>query len=69
VIALSASTQGFLFTDASILERGLLFVGALALLVPGMMTDGLGLVLLGAVSVRQYLAVGGDLPAVPSVGR
>jgi UPF0716 family protein affecting phage T7 exclusion len=69
VIVLSASTQGFLFTDASILERGLLFVGALALLVPGMMTDGLGLVLLGAVSVRQYLAVGGDLPAVPSVGR
>lgn len=69
VIGLSASTQGYLFTDASIVERIVLFVGALSLLVPGGMTDALGLALLGIVATRQYAAVSGEVPLVSGVER
>jgi TRAP transporter 4TM/12TM fusion protein len=66
VIALSASTQGFLLTNASIVERGVLLLGALALLSPGLMTDAVGLVLLTVVVGKQYAVVNGDL-SLPSV--
>jgi TRAP transporter 4TM/12TM fusion protein len=69
VIGLSASTQGYLFTDASIIERILLFAGALGLLVPGVMTDGIGIVLLGAVAARQYASVSEELPFASAIGR
>lgn len=69
VIGLSASTQGYLFTDASIPERVLLFAGALSLLIPGMMTDGIGIVLLGVVAARQYAAVSEDMALASAIGR
>jgi TRAP transporter 4TM/12TM fusion protein len=69
VIGLSASTQGYLLTDASVIERGLLFIGALALLLSGVMTDGLGLLLLATVASRQYVAVNGSMPFTAKVSR
>lgn len=69
VVGLSASTQGYLFTDASIPERLVLFAGALSLLIPGLMTDAVGIVLLGAVAARQYATVSEDAPLASAIGR
>lgn len=69
VIGLSASTQGYLLTDASIPERLALFAGALALLVPGLTTDAVGVVLLGAVAARQYATVSEDASLAAAIGR
>lgn len=52
VIALSASAQGFLFTEIAILERDLLFISVLVLLVSGVKTDELDLIVLITVGVR-----------------
>jgi len=63
VVALSASTQGYLLTDTSIPERVLLLVGSLALMFPHMLTDAVGAVVLAAVLFRQYSVVNADSPA------
>lgn len=53
VICLAASLFGWLFTLASAWQRVLLFVAALCLIKPGLLTDAIGLVLLGGVAVAQ----------------
>lgn len=63
VIALSASTQAYLLKGASLPERALLLVGALLMMFPHVPTDAVGVVVLGAVFVRQYVAVNAESPA------
>jgi TRAP-type uncharacterized transport system fused permease subunit len=55
VICLAASLFGWLFSYALLWHRVLLFIAALCLIKPGLLTDAVGLVLLGAVSAAQLL--------------
>ena len=57
VVALAVAAEGFLFEKVSLLERGLLFAGALTLIVPGLATDLIGLVLVGAGIARQVMNI------------
>jgi TRAP-type uncharacterized transport system fused permease subunit len=56
VICLAASLFGWLFTYAFLWQRVLLFVAALCLIKPGLITDTIGLALLGLVGVAQLVA-------------
>jgi TRAP transporter 4TM/12TM fusion protein len=56
VVCLAASLFGWLFTAATILHRLLLFVAALCLIKPGLITDAIGLALLAVVVAAQLLA-------------
>jgi TRAP transporter 4TM/12TM fusion protein len=53
VICLAASLFGWLFTLASMWQRALLFVAALCLIKPGLITDAIGLGLLALVATVQ----------------
>lgn len=53
VISLAASTTGFFFRRTQKWERGLLFVGALLLIIPEVITDALGIVTIGIVLANQ----------------
>jgi len=53
VIALAASLHGYLLRPARLWERVLLFGGAIVLIKPGLVTDLVGAVLLGAVLMSQ----------------
>jgi TRAP-type uncharacterized transport system fused permease subunit len=53
VICLAASLFGWLFTLASLWQRLLLFVAALCLIKPGLITDTIGLALLAVVAAAQ----------------
>lgn len=55
VIALSAGLMGWLFKETSLIERGMLIVGALLLINPGLLTDGVGFALFLAAIVIQKL--------------
>jgi TRAP-type uncharacterized transport system fused permease subunit len=55
VVCLAASLFGWLFTYASPWHRVLLFIAALCLIKPGLITDGIGLVLLAIVAAAQLL--------------
>jgi TRAP transporter 4TM/12TM fusion protein len=57
VICLAASLFGWLFSFALAWHRVLLFIAALCLIKPGLITDAVGLVLLGAVSAAQLIAL------------
>jgi TRAP-type uncharacterized transport system fused permease subunit len=56
VICLAASLFGWLFTLATAWQRVLLFIAALCLIKPGLITDAIGLTLLGLVSAAQLMA-------------
>jgi TRAP-type uncharacterized transport system fused permease subunit len=56
VVCLAASLFGWLFAYALAWQRVLLFIAALCLIKPGLITDAVGLVLLGVVSAAQLLA-------------
>jgi TRAP transporter 4TM/12TM fusion protein len=56
VVCLAGSLFGWLFTYALAWHRVLLFIAALCLIKPGLITDAIGLVLLGLVSAAQLLA-------------
>jgi TRAP-type uncharacterized transport system fused permease subunit len=56
VVCLAASLFGWLFTLAAPWQRVLLFVAALCLIKPGLVTDAIGLALLAVVSAAQLLA-------------
>jgi TRAP transporter 4TM/12TM fusion protein len=56
VICLAASLFGWLFTLASVWHRVLLFIAALCLIKPGLITDAVGLVLLAVVTAAQLVA-------------
>jgi TRAP transporter 4TM/12TM fusion protein len=55
VVCLAASLFGWFFRYALAWERVLLFIAALCLIKPGLITDVVGLVLLAAVCVSQLL--------------
>jgi TRAP transporter 4TM/12TM fusion protein len=56
VVCLAASLFGWLFTLASAWQRALLFVAALCLIKPGLITDAIGLALLVIVAAAQFAA-------------
>jgi TRAP transporter 4TM/12TM fusion protein len=56
VVCLAASLFGWMFTYALAWHRVLLFVAALCLIKPGLITDAVGLVLFAIVSVAQLVA-------------
>ena len=55
VICLAASLFGWLLDHASMWQRVLLFVSALCLIKPGLITDAIGLALLALVLFAQVL--------------
>jgi TRAP transporter 4TM/12TM fusion protein len=57
--ALAASMQGFLLTDLKWYERAILFISAVALVKPGLMTDALGLLGFAVAYVLQRKKVKG----------
>lgn len=63
VIALSAGTQGYFYAPAHAIERVALVVGAVALIYPGTTADLVGLGVIAAVFLRQYLTVRRNRPA------
>jgi TRAP transporter 4TM/12TM fusion protein len=56
VVCLAASLFGWLFTFALAWHRVLLFIAALCLIKPGLITDAIGLALLAVVTAAQLLA-------------
>jgi TRAP transporter 4TM/12TM fusion protein len=56
VVCLAASLFGWLFTFATAWQRVLLFIAALCLIKPGLITDVIGIVLLAIVATAQLAA-------------
>jgi len=56
-MALGASVQGWLLIRASLVQRIILLIGALALIKPGWLTDLIGLGLLLIIAGSQYLSL------------
>jgi len=56
VIALAGSLFGWLIRSANMIERVMLFIAALSLIKPGLITDAIGFGLLGLVVVMQLVA-------------
>jgi TRAP-type uncharacterized transport system fused permease subunit len=71
VICLAASLFGWLFIHALVWHRVLLFIAALCLIKPGLITDAIGIALLAIVSAAQLYArrnaaeVTGAMPEKP----
>ncbi|ADJ15575.1 TRAP transporter permease [Halalkalicoccus jeotgali] len=63
VIALSAGTQGYFYAPAHLVERVALVAGAVALIYPGTTADLVGLAVIAAVFLRQYVTVRRSGPA------
>ena len=55
MIGVAASLSGYLFSEMNVIERVLTAAGGLMLIVPGVWTDGVGILLVGAVLVWQIL--------------
>ena len=66
VICLAASLFGWLFSYAFLWQRALLFVAALCLIKPGLITDTVGLVLLAMVAGVQLVARRRGAPTPPA---
>ena len=65
-LLLAASLHGYLLRHAPMWERVSLFVAAIALIVPGLLTDGIGILCGGGVLVLQLLRrPDGALPHAP----
>jgi TRAP-type uncharacterized transport system fused permease subunit len=66
VVCLAGSLFGWLFTLAVAWQRVLLFIAALCLIKPGLITDAIGLGLLAVVTAAQLVARRRDLtsPAI-----
>ena len=50
----AAGLGGYIFRNMKVIERIMCIAGGLTLLIPGSITDIIGLVLVGAVCVIQY---------------
>ncbi len=57
VLALGAAAGGYLLDHTKIYERVILMISALALLTPGLLTDGVGITLLIVVIILQKLRI------------
>jgi len=53
IIGVGAGMEGFFFTNLSILERAMFFVGGLFLVIPGLQTDIVGIALLAVAYIMQ----------------
>jgi TRAP transporter 4TM/12TM fusion protein len=59
IMALAAGLQGYTFKRASSIQRAILFIAALLLIKPGILTDIAGYVLVAAVMiVQKYIGIG-----------
>lgn len=56
IIAISGAVVGFLFKPATVIERILLGVAALALIFPGYTSDFVGLSIFGGIVTLNYIA-------------
>jgi TRAP-type uncharacterized transport system fused permease subunit len=65
VICLAASLFGWLFTLATGWQRVALFIAALCLIKPGLITDSIGLGLLAVVSAAQLMVLRRTQPVAP----
>jgi len=66
-MALAAGAQGYLIYKISWIYRILLIISALLLIHPNLLTDAIGLVLLGGVFAQQLLKRKGRLKAEQAV--
>ena len=57
VLALGAASSGYLLDHTKIYERVILIISALALIKPGLLTDGIGIILLVVVIILQKLRI------------
>ena len=57
VLALGAAASGYLLDHTKIYERVILIISALALIKPGLLTDGIGIVLLAGVIILQKIRI------------
>jgi len=56
IFGVAAALNGYLFKDLNIIFRIIMAAGGLCMMIPGSMTDLIGLALMGAVCVLQYLS-------------
>ena len=54
MFGMAAGLGGYIFRNMKVIERIMCIAGGLTLLIPGSITDIIGLVLVGAVCVIQY---------------
>ncbi|OFW52783.1 MAG: C4-dicarboxylate ABC transporter permease [Actinobacteria bacterium RBG_13_35_12] len=57
ILALGAAASGYLLDHTKIYERVILIISALALIKPGLLTDGIGIVLLAGVIILQKMRI------------
>jgi TRAP-type uncharacterized transport system fused permease subunit len=55
IFGVAAALEGYLFTNMGIIDRILLIAGGLMMIVPGTMTDIIGLALIAAGMVLQFM--------------
>lgn len=55
IVGVAAGLSGYLLREMNIVTRVVVIAGGLTLLIPGTLTDVIGLVLVGSVAVIQYL--------------
>ena len=55
IVAVAAALEGFLLTDMGIAERVILIAGGLMMIIPGMLTDVIGLAIIGVGFVMQVV--------------
>ena len=55
IFGVAAALNGYLFKDLNIIFRVIMAAGGLCMMIPGSLTDIIGLVLMGAVCALQYL--------------
>ncbi len=56
IFGVAAALNGYLFKDLNIIFRIIMAAGGLCMMIPGSMTDLIGLILMGAVCALQYLS-------------
>ena len=55
IFGVASALEGYFFTNMGIIDRLLLAIGGLMMIVPGSLTDIVGLVLIAAGLVLQYV--------------
>jgi TRAP-type uncharacterized transport system fused permease subunit len=56
VYALASALENYLMGEIKIHERVLLLVGAIVLIKPGILTDAIGVIIVAAIVLKQYMA-------------
>jgi len=67
IFGVSAGLSGYVFKEMNLACRIVIIAGGLTLLIPGMMTDVIGLVLIGIVMVWQRTGFNRSVEAAPEV--